>query len=338
MLFAEQFDQVPPFAISQPQPLVGIAKLAAASELLEAKRRVEYRELETRSYIGRCSNPRMPFQWTINPYRGCEFGCKYCYARYTHEFMELREPGAFETRIFAKRFDQARFARELRSIPDGETIGLGTATDPYQPAERRYEITRSMLKAFTKWRGLRLWITTKGNLVARDADLLSEVAKRHEVGVTLSVTTTDVELARLIEPYAPRPDLRLEAVASLAGRGVLVRVFVSPILPLINDGEESLEAVAKEARAAGATSFGGNALFLQPCAKKVFLPFLEQQMPHLAAKYRRAFSASPDVPAHYAELIQERIQRLRTKYDLQSREEGWGVAPVARQMQLPLGN
>ena len=114
----------------------------------EAKARVEYRELAARSLLNRCSGTRMPFDWTINPYRGCEFGCKYCYARYTHEFMELREPEDFERRIFAKEFDAAGFGRELRQVKQGEWVAIGTATDPYQPAERRYGVTRKVLEVF----------------------------------------------------------------------------------------------------------------------------------------------------------------------------------------------
>src|SRR5579864_416409 len=152
---------------SAPQ-LIGIARLAASSELLEAKRQVQYFELETRRFIGRGSG-RMRSVWTVNPYRGCEFGCKYCYARYSHEFMELRDPELFERKIYAKRFDASSFRDEVRRIKPGETIWLGTATDPYQPAERRFRITRRMLEAFEGERGLVLGITTKSDLVARDA-------------------------------------------------------------------------------------------------------------------------------------------------------------------------
>lgn len=356
-LFEQFAEESPAAACARPTPsLVGIAKLAAGSELLESKRRVEYRELETRSFIGRCSNPKMLFQWTINPYRGCEYGCKYCYARYTHEFMELRDGEDFETRIFAKRFDRARFARELRALPDGAAIGLGTATDPYQPAERRYGITRAMLEEFAKWRGLRLLITTKSDLVARDADLLAEIGTRHDLGVTLTVTTVDADLARLLEPFAPRPELRLEAVSRLAEKGIRVRVFASPVLPLINDGDQGLEAVAQAARAAGAIWFGGNLLFLQPCAKKVFMPFLEEKMPRLYAKYRRAFSGTANLPASYGEELQERIRAIRARTGLTSRSGepvdpnaeldfdsqaekgnlGWGTAPIQRQLDLGL--
>jgi DNA repair photolyase len=115
--------------------------MAAQSPTLGLKRRVEYRQLPARSYLASVDSPRLPFRWTINPYRGCEFGCKYCYARYTHEFMELRDSQQFETLIFAKQFHSAQFAEELRRLPLGESIAIGTVTDPYQPAERRLRVT-----------------------------------------------------------------------------------------------------------------------------------------------------------------------------------------------------
>src|SRR5579862_5266007 len=210
--------------------LIGIARLAAESPLVEAKRRVEYFELPTRSYITYCASPRVPFRWTINPYRGCEFGCKYCYARYAHEFMELRDPLQFERKIFAKQFDAARFRDELHKIPRGETIAIGTATDPYQPAERRYRVTRAILEVFAKTAGYRLGITTKSDLIPRDLDLLKEISRRHYLSIHLSITTTDRDLARLIEPMAPRPDLRLNAVRKLSRAGIRTRVSCSPVM------------------------------------------------------------------------------------------------------------
>src|SRR5579863_6655656 len=128
-----------------PPNLVGIARLAASSDLLEAKKRVEYFELETRRFIGRGSG-RMRSIFTVNPYRGCEFGCKYCYARYAHEFMELRDPELFERKIFAKQFHRTSFRAELKRVKRGQCIWIGTATDPYQPAERRYQVTRQILE------------------------------------------------------------------------------------------------------------------------------------------------------------------------------------------------
>src|SRR5271169_1716854 len=168
-----------------PPKLVGIARLAASSDLLEAKRRVEYLEIETRRFIGRGSG-RMRAVWTVNPYRGCEFGCKYCYARYAHEFMELRDPELFERKIYAKKFRREAFRAELRRLDPGETIWIGTATDPYQPAERRFKIMRGMLKVFSGERGFELGITTKSDLVARDAALLAEIGRKNKVGVHLT--------------------------------------------------------------------------------------------------------------------------------------------------------
>src|SRR5271165_6769449 len=161
--------------------------MAAESPSLEAKRCVEYFELPARSYITRCDSPRVPFQWTINPYRGCEFGCKYCYARYAHEFMELRDPYDFERKIYAKQFDPERFRQEPLKIPAGESIAIGTATDPYQPAERRYGITRSMLEVIVRHSGLRFGITTKSDLITRDIDLLREITRRNYLGVHMTV-------------------------------------------------------------------------------------------------------------------------------------------------------
>ncbi len=200
--------------------LIGIARLAAESPSLEAKSRVEYFDLTTRKFLAKCDSPRVPFNWMINPYRGCEFGCKYCYARYAHEFMELRDPLQFERKIFAKHFDPAAFRDELKRLPSGETIAIGTATDPYQPAERRYRVTRAILEVLASVAGFRIGITTKSDLVPRDMDVLREIARRHYLRIHMTVTTMDRELARLIEPMAPRPDLRIGAVRKLNAAGI----------------------------------------------------------------------------------------------------------------------
>jgi len=296
--------------------LVGIAKLAAEAPSLEPKRRVEYFQLTARSYLARCDNARLPFRWTINPYRGCEFGCKYCYARYTHEFMELREPGQFERKIFAKAFDPARFREELRHLPVGESIAIGTATDPYQPAERRYGVTRQMLEVFAQIAGFHLGITTKSDLITRDIPLLREVARRHYLTVSITITTIETELARLLEPLAPRPDLRLAAVRSLADAGLRVSVSCAPILPLINDSEASLNALAQAASAAGAQRLWANVLFLKPCARQVFLPFLEQHYPQLVRKYRERFQHTAFLSGAYPESIRERVAQIRRRHGL----------------------
>ena len=297
-------------------PLVGIARLASESELLEAKSRVQYFEIPSRSILNR-TKPNMPFEWTINPYRGCEFGCKYCYARYTHEFMEMAVE-EFEEKIYAKQAVAQLLGRELARIPRKDSIALGTATDPYQPAERRFGRTRSILEVFARERGRRLGITTKSDLVVRDLDLLCEIARGNMLSINMTITTLDEKLARLMEPRAPRPELRLGAVRRISEAGLTVGVFPNPVMPLITDSEAQLGRLAKAARDAGAQYFGGGPLFLMPCAQKVFLPFLKEHFPKLAPHYRSQFEKSPYLGRDYKEQLRARIEKIRDRYGLTS--------------------
>src|SRR4029078_118693 len=166
---------LPIFPQSEHAKLIGIARLAAQGESLREGHDVHYFTLPALSLLNRCTAPRMPFTWTINPYRGCEFACKYCYARYTHEFMEMRNGVDFERKIFVKEHTANLLRQELRKVKAGEDIAIGTATDPYQPAERRYQLTRGILEELTRHRGLRIGIVTKSNLVLRDVELLREI-------------------------------------------------------------------------------------------------------------------------------------------------------------------
>lgn len=302
-------------------PLVGIAKLAAESPVLEEKKVVEYRELETRRWIGKCSGVNRPFDWTINPYRGCEFACRYCFARYTHELMELSPTDDFETKIFAKQWSRSAFATELRRIPRGEAIAIGTATDPYQPAERRYGHTRRMLEVFAEDYGRRIFLITKSDLVQRDVDLFKEINRRNRIVAHVTITTLDRELARLIEPRAPRPDLRIGAVRALAKAGVPVGISASPVLPGINDSYESLDGIAKAASEAGARHMNANVLFLKPCSREVFLPFLEQKFPHLLKRYREMYGNQAYQRGEYPDIIQSRVNQIRAHRGLIRREE-----------------
>jgi DNA repair photolyase len=305
--------------LDQPVKLVGIARLAAEGTLLTEKRRVEYRTLPTRKWLNRCNSNRVPFHWTINPYRGCEFGCKYCYARFTHEFLERRELDAFETEIYAKDWDASAFAEELKHVKPGQVIGIGTATDPYQPAERKFGRTRAALSAMNHLHGACIFITTKSDLVARDIDLLQPLAKHNELAVTLSVTTMNRGLARLTEPYAPRPDLRIEAVARLNDSGVPAGVTASPVLPLLTDSEESLEAVARAAKRAGARHFGANVLFLKPAAQRVFFPFVAHQFPEYLRKYQVSYASGAFLKGTYPERIRDTVREIRQRVGLGGR-------------------
>jgi len=308
--------------------LIGIARSAAESERLEAKNRVQYFELRTRSFITHCTPKRaLPFEWTINPYRGCEFGCKYCYARYTHEFMELRNAVQFETLIYAKEWSEAGFRDELRRIPWDEHIAIGTATDPYQPAERRFGITRKILKVFAGDTGRSLSITTKSDAVARDTGLLAAISARNALSVNMTVTTMDEDLARLLEPFAPRPTLRIAAVHKLTEAGVNCNVFCCPVMPLLNDSERSIEQVAEAAAQAGASWFMGNPLFLKPCSKQVFLPFIEQRFPKLARRYRERYEKSAFLKGDYPEIVKKRIANAREKFGLTRQKAEYFAEP-----------
>jgi DNA repair photolyase len=307
-----------------PKGLVGIAKLAAESDVLEAKRAVQYFEIGCRSVLNRTrpSAPgarfpsRMPFQWTINPYRGCEFACRYCYARYTHEFMELRDSADFEDRIYAKSDIAGILRREIRHARPTGGIAIGTATDPYQPAERRFKRTRAALEVFAEQSRLSVHITTKSDLVTRDIPLFVEIARKNDFSVNMTITTLDTSLARMLEPRAPRPDLRLKAVRLLADAGLAVGVFPNPIMPLITDQEARLDRLAKAARDHGASYFGGGVLFLQPCSRRVFLPFVAEKFPHLLRRYQERYESSAYLKGPYRDMIRERIATIRDRYGL----------------------
>jgi DNA repair photolyase len=315
---------------------IGIARLASSSPLADAKRGTEYFLLPVRSILNHCDSNRVPFSWTVNPYRGCEFGCHYCYARYTHEYMEL-DTADFERKIFVKQDAGPLAGRDLGMEKiQGEHIAIGTATDPYQPAEREFGATRAILEQMAARRGLSISITTKSDQVLRDLDVLRRIAEHSGVSVNLSITTLRTRLARMLEPRAPRPDLRLNAVRELRRAGICAGVFAMPVLPGITDREEDLDALARGARDAGAQWFAASVLFLMPSAQKQFLPFLDKKFPKLARRYREWFSHSTYAPEKYRQEISARVSALRKKYDLGARPLDPG-RPMEPDRQLSLG-
>jgi DNA repair photolyase len=307
----------PLFPLLEKPQLVGIARLAAEGESLREGYQVEYFTLPAKSLLNRCTSQRgLPFTWTINPYRGCEFGCKYCYARYTHEFMEMRDGAEFEQKIYVKQHTANLLRQELRRVKKGEAIALGTATDPYQPAERRYEITRGILEEFARHRGFELGIVTKSNLIVRDLETLLQVSQHNKLSIHMTITTLDFELARILEPRAARPDLRMEAVRQLSDAGLTVGVSCSPVLPGITDSPANLESVVQAAAAAGARHIFAGPLFLKPCSAAVFLPFLEQHFPHLVQNYRQRYQDRSFLPPSYGKRIAQLVSSFREKYGI----------------------
>ena len=328
-----------PLLPQSPGPrLVGIARLAAEGESLRQGHDVEYFTLPVRSLLNRCTVARMPFTWTINPYRGCEFACKYCYARYTHEFMELRDGVDFERKIYIKQNAAELLRQELRRVKPGEEIALGTATDPYQPIERRLEVTRAILEELSRHAGLELGIVTKSNLVLRDIDVLQRIAENNQIFVNVTITTLNVDLARILEPRAPRPDLRMETVRKLNLEGVNVGVICAPVIPGITDSPRDLEALVRATAEAGGKYIYANPLFLKPCSAAIFLPFLEKEFPQLVDSYQQRYKDRAFLPKAYGQRLSQLMARLRQKYGLRrdygSDSRTNSLAPAGTQLTL----
>jgi DNA repair photolyase len=322
-----------------PQPLVGIARLASHGESIRQGHLVEYFSLPSRAVLNRCTSTRVPFTWTINPYRGCEFACKYCYARYTHEFMEMRDGIDFERKIYVKQQTAWLLRQELKKVKRGEEIAIGTATDPYQPAEKRFEVTRGILEELAQHRGLQIGIVSKSDLICRDVELLRRVGENNSLYVNITITTINTKLARILEPRAPRPDLRLNAVRTLREAGIKAGVICAPVLPGITDSPAALDALVRATKDAGGRYIYANPLFLKPCSAKVFLPFLEKEFPHLVTEYRKRFEGKAFVGKGYAKRISELMSVLRKKHGITREVTSRGEItvqqrPEDQQMQL----
>ena len=288
------------FPILQSTPLASLARAASDAPLDSTGCLTEYRPLLVKSIVGKSTSRRgLAFTHSMNPYRGCEFACRYCYARYTHEFLELRDPEEFERKIYFKQNGPWLLTQELDRLKQGTEIALGTATDPYQPLERKLKITRSLLEVFTRRAGFKLGIVTKSTLILRDLDLLERLSKNHALTIHLTITTMDSKLARLLEPRAPRPDLRMRTVARLRQSGLRAGVLCSPLMPGITDARSSISAVAAAAAAAGASFFGSGPLFLKSCSQETFFKFVEEHFPRLLASYRQRYAGNAFVSSEY---------------------------------------
>jgi DNA repair photolyase len=284
---------------------------------LDERNATSYVEMTCRSILNWVQSRRIGEVFTVNPYRGCEFGCAYCYARYTHEFLDLPDWLDFERKIFVKTNAAAAMRRDLRrSDVHRYGIAIGTATDPYQPAERRFHVTRRILESLLPLRGISISLVTKSGLVEHDADLLGELARRHTLHVKVSCVTTDAELQRALEPRAHVPSRRFAAMAKLVAAGVSCGVLVAPVLPGITDSELNLRSVLMTAKESGASSFGHTVLFLTDSSKKRFYPWLQENVPELFARYASRYASGIYETDSYRDLIYSRIQRLAVEAGL----------------------
>src|SRR3989442_13935786 len=211
------------------------------------------------------------------------------------------------------------YASERSGGEKPEHIAIGTATDPYQPAEREHGVTRACLEELAKREGLSVSLITKSNQIVRDIDVFKKIAEKSELSLNVTITTLRPRLARLLEPRAPRPDLRLAAVKQLREAGLAVGVSASPLVPGITDGDGDLEAVAAAAREAGGQWFFSGVLFLMPSSAKEFLPFVREKFPRLGKQYQQWYAKNGYAPEEYRRKASERVARIREKYGFRSR-------------------
>ncbi len=337
---AEQLFELPLFQSASPPVPQSALSPSAFSVLDQRLRGTTFVSLTAKSILNAPQQTGVTF-WSLNPYVGCEFGCTYCYARYAHryvverahdagklsgdEFREFRGPHgweAFERRIFIKEqllgALEADLQRYFRSAgpPDrlSAPIVIGTATDPYQPAERRFRLTRRILERLARCEGLNLGIITKSPLVARDREVLREIQSRNDLEVYVSLITVDVPLIRRVEVRSPMPAVRLRALKRLTDAGINAGLIVAPVLPGITDDVPHLEALFRAAHEAGARFVHTGPLRLYPAVRERFLPVLEQHFPPLAERYRRAYARRSAAPPDYAAALTRRIKRLQRKF------------------------
>jgi DNA repair photolyase len=308
----------------------------------ERQRGTKFVELAVKSIMNSPESTGMAF-WSINPYVGCEFGCTYCYARYAHryvveraresgrmteqEFSDLGAPRGlepFEQRIFVKSRQTVLSAieRDLRRVRNRtaragpQTVLIGTATDPYQPAERQYQITRALLTRLRRERGFHIGLITKSPLICRDIDLLKGLARHHLLSVYVSLASVDARVITLFEARSPMPHVRLRALWRLSTAGIRTGLIVAPILPGITDSTDHIRRLLRAAKHAGAAFIRPVPLKLYPITKERYLPLVEQHFPRLAKRYRTAYAQSWNAPQRYAEAVQQRFTRIAKQYGI----------------------
>jgi DNA repair photolyase len=316
-------------------------------------RGTKFVELPTRTVINAPESTGMGF-WSINPYVGCEFGCSYCYARYAHRYVverardggritqaQFADLGApkhlepFEHRIFVKTRDSvlAALERDLRRVRrrsaehGAQNIVIGTATDPYQPAERQYQLTRAILDRLRRERDLTVGIITKSTLVCRDIDLLVALAGHNHVSVYVSLISVDPRITDLFEARSPVPHARLRALRKLTAAGIRTGLIVAPVLPGITDSTEQVDALMHAAHDAGAYFVNPAVLRLYPAVKNRFLPIVERHFPELAERYRKRYGLEWDAPEEYARALKRRFRMIAERYGISDTERAGEQLP-----------
>jgi DNA repair photolyase len=296
-------------------------KAGGSAALTEAERRADqarYQEVACRSALNAVKG--MPFDWTLNPYRGCTHGCHYCYARRYHVQFELNADDEFASVILVKKNFVEVLARELaRPSWQREYVAVGTATDCYQPIEGHYKLTRGALAALLRARNP-MGVVTKGPMVVRDRDLLIELSKVVPCSVYMSVPTVDEHAWELLEPGTASPMQRLRAVRDLVDAGINAGVLMNPIVPGFSSSRAKLERTIKAIADHGARFVGCNVMFLEDGTRTHFMRFLEQEFPSWVPRYEKLYEKKY-APEDYRKLVQGMVRLLQERYGLPSRAE-----------------
>jgi len=323
--------------------------LGSALPMVGEQKDIRYYGTIAKSVLNGTGVTQMGF-WSVNPYIGCAFGCAYCYARYAHRWVLDRNATAnpdhddlqsarddlppwlaFERRIFVKQNAADVLRRTLRhgserhlALLNGESIVIGTATDPFQPAERRFRVTRSILEVLADHPRLSICIITKSPLITRDIDLLKRINRVSSLTVHLSLITVDRELARRLEPRAPTPEARIRALARLRANDIETGINVMPVLPAITDADEQLDALIRTVGEHGASYVNACALRLRSSAKARYLPFIEKEFPHLAKRYQATYAFDDHVSAQYSETLRTRMRAICERHGVSYGHYGRG--------------
>jgi DNA repair photolyase len=296
---------------------------------------VIFEEIECKSAVNRVApavSRNMPFRWTLNPYRGCQHACTYCFARGTHEYLGYDSGRDFETRVVVKVNAPEMLRQDLsRGSWRRELIAIGTACDPYQAAELKYSLTHRILKVLRDFANPAS-IVTKSPHIIRDADVLEDLSQVADLTVNFSISTLDEDVWKRIEPGTAKPRKRLEAMRFLTERGIRCGVLLAPILPGLTDDPADLERVVDAAREHGASFIHDNVLYLKPGTKEWFMPFLREAYPHLSERYAKYYRGAY-APQTYTQDVHRTVERLRLKYGMVTPRR---VQPSAGQLQLAM--
>ncbi|MGW4227111.1 Rv2578c family radical SAM protein [Streptomyces bauhiniae] len=278
---------------------------------------ITFHEVRARSILNRVPGAsRMPFEWTVNPYRGCSHACVYCFARKTHSYLDLDTGLGFDSQIVVKVNAPEVLRRQLASPRwGGEHVAMGTNVDCYQRAEGRYRLMPGIIDALTE-RANPFSILTKGTLILRDLDRLVRAAEVTDVGISVSVGFTDAALWRTVEPGTPAPERRLDVVRTLGEHGIGCAVLMAPVIPFLSDRPAQLRDTVRAIAESGATSVTPLVLHLRPGAREWFMSWLGEHHPHLVTRYQRLYAGGSYAPTWYQRRVTRQVHELAREYGI----------------------